>query len=474
MSFIQELFTSRNNGTGSAEFVGQQSRIWWDPVTNAFYYSDGVTPGGIAIGGPPPTVFGDLFSETLFAIDGQTEFEMTHTPSGLVTVAINGATVTSACITNTGTQVVYQPLENGGYELLDGDELTFTYLYGTANASTLGDLGDVHISDPMNGSVLMYDGSMNLWVAGNPRGSPQLGIQNGTTSAKISNPDGPVSFTVAGQQDKVLVTTTGINLTNAGYRVNGNLAVNGPTLKMENRVTRNSFDSCDRPITVPYHQTIPRDNLTRVEYARLCWDTVSRFNPTANPITVAGIVIDPWSWRPLVPGYYQVTADITLEAITPLPPLPANSMVSKLFVATANQTTFTIDSVAQGSVIFVLNGATINKNAVTVTGTTVTYEPIDNGDYTMIDGDEVAIYYISSGSASGTTGWARLSLVVNGVQQVIGARYQMIADEYTATVSGILLVTPTDNISVSVIQTDSQPIQVAYSSLSASMIRGIE
>jgi len=149
-------------------------------------------------------------------------------------------------------------------------------------------------------------------------------------------------------------------------------------------------------------------------------------------------------------------------------------MASKLFVATANQTTFTIDSTALGSVIFVLNGATINKNAVTITDTTVTYDPIDNGDYTMIDGDEVVIYYISGGSASGTAGWTRLSLAVNGVEQVIGARYQMIADEYTATVSGILLVTPTDNISVSVIQTDSQPIQVAYSSLSASMIRGIE
>jgi hypothetical protein len=190
----------------------------------------------------------------------------------------------------------------------------------------------------------------------------------------------------------MLVSTAGINLTNAGYRVNGNLAVNGPTIKIENRATRNSFDSCDRPITVPYHQTIPLDIATRVEYARLCWDTSSRFNPTANPITVAGIVIEPWSWRPLVPGYYQVTADITLEATTP----------------------------------------------------------------------------------TGTSGWTRLSLAVNGVEQVIGARYQMIADEYTATVSGILLVTPTDNISVSVIQTDSQPIQVAYSSLSASMIRGIE
>ena len=50
MSFIQKLFTSRNN-TDAATYIGQDGRIWWDPVTNAFYYSDGVTPGGILIGG---------------------------------------------------------------------------------------------------------------------------------------------------------------------------------------------------------------------------------------------------------------------------------------------------------------------------------------------------------------------------------------------------------------------------------------
>lgn len=50
MSFIQNLFTSRDNNANSATYVGQQERIWWDPVTNAFYYSDGSTPGGIPIG----------------------------------------------------------------------------------------------------------------------------------------------------------------------------------------------------------------------------------------------------------------------------------------------------------------------------------------------------------------------------------------------------------------------------------------
>ena len=50
-SWIQNLFTSRDNNNDAATNVGQQGRIWYDPITNAFYVSDGVTPGGIIIGG---------------------------------------------------------------------------------------------------------------------------------------------------------------------------------------------------------------------------------------------------------------------------------------------------------------------------------------------------------------------------------------------------------------------------------------
>jgi hypothetical protein len=51
VSFIQNLFTSRDNNANGANYVGQQSRIWWNPDTNAFYYSDGNTSGGILITG---------------------------------------------------------------------------------------------------------------------------------------------------------------------------------------------------------------------------------------------------------------------------------------------------------------------------------------------------------------------------------------------------------------------------------------
>ena len=51
MSFIQNLVTSRDNNANSAIYVGQQDRLWWDPVTNKFYYSDGNTVGGFPVGG---------------------------------------------------------------------------------------------------------------------------------------------------------------------------------------------------------------------------------------------------------------------------------------------------------------------------------------------------------------------------------------------------------------------------------------
>jgi len=51
VSFIQNLFTSRDNNANGNSYVGQEDRLWWNPDTNAFYYSDGNTAGGILITG---------------------------------------------------------------------------------------------------------------------------------------------------------------------------------------------------------------------------------------------------------------------------------------------------------------------------------------------------------------------------------------------------------------------------------------
>jgi len=49
MSYIQNLFSSRDNNANSVTYVGQTGRIWWNPDTNAFYSSDGNTAGGVPI-----------------------------------------------------------------------------------------------------------------------------------------------------------------------------------------------------------------------------------------------------------------------------------------------------------------------------------------------------------------------------------------------------------------------------------------
>ena len=48
---IQRFFTSRDNNANAATYVGQEQRLWYDPVTNAIYVSDGSTPGGIMVSG---------------------------------------------------------------------------------------------------------------------------------------------------------------------------------------------------------------------------------------------------------------------------------------------------------------------------------------------------------------------------------------------------------------------------------------
>lgn len=46
---IQNFFTSRDNTLDGNTYVGQLGRLWYDPVTNSLYASDGVTPGGIPV-----------------------------------------------------------------------------------------------------------------------------------------------------------------------------------------------------------------------------------------------------------------------------------------------------------------------------------------------------------------------------------------------------------------------------------------
>ena len=46
MGSVQNFFTSRDNNTDPATYVGQLDRLWYNPVTNSIFVSDGNTAGG--------------------------------------------------------------------------------------------------------------------------------------------------------------------------------------------------------------------------------------------------------------------------------------------------------------------------------------------------------------------------------------------------------------------------------------------
>lgn len=69
MSFIQNLFTSRDNNANSATYVGQSGRMWYDPVTNTLRVSDGNTAGGfpVAYATNPNANFEDISANSITA-----------------------------------------------------------------------------------------------------------------------------------------------------------------------------------------------------------------------------------------------------------------------------------------------------------------------------------------------------------------------------------------------------------------------
>ena len=126
MSFIQNLFTSRDNNAQGNTFVGQQDRIWWNPDTNALYYSDGSTPGGIAIGsgavgngvpgGPVNSVqynagSGNFGGEAFFTIDAA------NVSTRIGNLVLTGGTLTGV-VANTNIAIGVLEPGNGVVELL--------------------------------------------------------------------------------------------------------------------------------------------------------------------------------------------------------------------------------------------------------------------------------------------------------------------------------------------------------------------
>ena len=151
--FIQKLFTSRDNfvgasgASGVANFVGQEGRIWWDPVRNNFYYSDGETAGGILIG----TGSGSPGATGSTGPQGPTGSSLTGAtgPIGATGAGSTGATGVGAtgATGNTGSSGATGPQGPSGDSITGATGLTgasgLTGATGEGATGATGDTGEI-------------------------------------------------------------------------------------------------------------------------------------------------------------------------------------------------------------------------------------------------------------------------------------------------------------------------------------------
>jgi hypothetical protein len=156
MSFIQNLFTSRDNNTQGNAYVGQEGRLWWNPDTNAFYYSDGNTAGGIPVSIDPTsnTTFNVVTANTLTSPTGTLNLTGNINISG----NISAATTTKIGGVRAGPGA---NISDTGLLTIDSSNVPFSFGNFFANNNILS---IVNINEDM---ILSTDGSAEIQLIGN-------------------------------------------------------------------------------------------------------------------------------------------------------------------------------------------------------------------------------------------------------------------------------------------------------------------
>ena len=170
MSYIQNLFTSRDNNANAESYVGQEGRIWWDPITNSFYYSDGNTAGGIPIGnggggnGTPSGPVNSIQYNAGGGAFGGTANLVINPASGNITATGN---IRAAYLYGDGSNITNLPLANNTSNI-SGNNITITGngVFSNISVTNTANLGNFTIFDQtLSGTIA--DRDVNIAVVGN-------------------------------------------------------------------------------------------------------------------------------------------------------------------------------------------------------------------------------------------------------------------------------------------------------------------
>jgi len=158
MGSVQNFFTSRDNNTDPATYVGQLDRLWYNPDTNQIFVSDGSTPGGrpVDLGANANAIINTLTVNTVTSTSGNVgitgNLVITGNISPATEVKIGGVKAgPGANISNDGTLTIDTsglPLSFGDFTantniltLVNEDQDMVLATKGNAEVQLVGDIG---------------------------------------------------------------------------------------------------------------------------------------------------------------------------------------------------------------------------------------------------------------------------------------------------------------------------------------------
>jgi hypothetical protein len=202
MSYIQQFFTSRDNNANAETFVGQEGRLWWDPVTNQIYSSDGNTPGGIPLSGGGGAT-NKIYNGTSYANIANAD--------GNVVVGADGNTWifgTDGTLTLPGANTDYTITTQDGY-ITVGNLLAVNLVINNIRSD---DSSFVNIEDGINvtGEILATANITGSYFLGNGSqltGIDATSIQNGTSNVRVVSSGGNVTVGVGGTGNVAVFNT---------------------------------------------------------------------------------------------------------------------------------------------------------------------------------------------------------------------------------------------------------------------------
>lgn len=204
MGSVQNFFTSRDNNTDVNTYVGQLDRLWYNPVTNSIFVSDGNTAGGI----PVSLATGANIVANIVTLNTVTSNSGNITVTGNLNISGN---ISPASNTKIGGIKAGPGVNVGNDGTLTIDSANLPVSFGNFYASN-NILSIVNVNEDM---ILQTEGTAEIQLIGNvgfykPDGLPP----DPANLFSFFNSDGQVTFYVPdadpiGGAFKIIGSTTG-------------------------------------------------------------------------------------------------------------------------------------------------------------------------------------------------------------------------------------------------------------------------